>query len=166
MSTALPVLALLLSIVLVSVRRTRTALWICAAQGLCAAGTLAADGSLVAPVALLLNAAALPLALQRVLEDRLPDPSPPRLWLLAVGILLVAAVGFGSFGNGIASGVTVVLLGLLLAAQSAAPIGLLSAQNGVVLVAAAIPDLPMESTLSASVPLLPALLLAHAWLRQ
>jgi hypothetical protein len=59
-----------------------------------------------------------------------------------------------------------VLLGLLLAAQSAAPIGLLSAQNGVVLVAAAIPDLPMESTLSASVPLVPALLLAHAWLRQ
>ena len=94
------------------------------------------------------------------------DPSPPRLWLLAAGLLLVAAIGLGNLGNGIASGVAVVLLGLLLATQSAAPIGLLSAQNGVVLIAAAIPDVPMESTLSATVPLLPALLLAHAWLRR
>jgi hypothetical protein len=164
-STAAAVLALLLSVGLVCVRRAEVALWVCAALGLCAAGALAADGSLVAPVALLLNAAAVPLALRRVLDDRLPDPSPPRLWLLAIGLLLVAAVGFGNLGNGIASGVTVVLLGLLLAARSA-PIGLLSAQNGVVLVAAAIPDLPMASMLSATVPLLPALLLAHAWLRR
>lgn len=166
MSTAFAVLALLLSVGLLSVRRTEAALWISAAQGLCAAGALAAAGSPIAPVALLLNAAAVPLASQLVLEDRLPDPPPRRLWLLAVCLLLVAAVGFGKFGNGIASGVTVVLLGLLLAARSAAPVGLLSAQNGVVLVAAAIPDLPTESTLSATVPLLPALLLAHAWLRR
>jgi hypothetical protein len=165
-STAFAVLVLLFSISLLCLRRTETALWVCAAQGLCATGALAAYGSLVAPVALLLNAAAVPLALQRLLADRLPDPPPPRLWLLAIGVLLVTAFGFGMLGNGIASGVAVVLLGLLLAARGAAPIGLLSAQNGVVLVAAAIPDLPPESMLFATLPLLPALLLAHAWLRQ
>ena len=166
MSTAFAVLALLLTVGLVGIRRTETAVWICAAQGLCAAGALAVTGSPAAPVALVLNAAAMPLALRHVLADQLPDPPPPRLWLLAVVLLLVAAIGFGRLGNGIASGVTVVLLGLMLAARSAAPVGLLSAQNGVVLVAAVIPDLPMESTLAATVPLLPALLLAHAWLRQ
>ena len=96
----------------------------------------------------------------------LPGWRPFLTALLAIGVLLVTAFGFGSLGNGIASGVAVVLLGLLLAARGAAPIGLLSAQNGVVLVAAAIPDLPPESMLFATLPLLPALLLAHAWLRR
>jgi len=160
------VLAALLSIGLLCTRRTETALGLCAAQGLCAAATLGAHGSLMAPAALLLNAVAVPLAAWRVLAEAV-DPAPsPYLWLLAALLVVSAAAAFGALGNDIAAGIAVVLLGPLIAMQSNPAIGSLSAQNGVVLVAAAIPDLPPGSVLVAAVPLLPAILLGHAWLRR
>ncbi len=166
MSAFAAVLATLLSIGLLCARGIETALWVCGLQGLCAAVTLGAAGSVFAPAVLALNGVAVPLAAWRVLTDA--ALSAPRLgsWFLAAVLLVVAAAGFGSFGNGIASGIAVVLLGLLLAAQGGTAIGLLSAQNGVVLVAAAIPDLPLSSALAAAIPLLPAICLGHAWLRR
>jgi hypothetical protein len=159
-------LAVLLSIGLLCTRRIETALWLCALQGLCAAVTLGAGGSVFAPAVLVLNAVAVPYFAWRVLADAAQSAPPPRSWLLGAVVLVVAAAGFGSFGNGIASGIGVVLLGLLLATQANPMIGLLSAQNGVVLVAAAIPDLPPTSVLAAAIPLLPAIQLGYAWLRR
>jgi hypothetical protein len=42
-------------------------------------------------------------------------------------------------------------------------LGLLSAQNGLVLVAGAIPHLPAAVLLAALLPVVPAINLAHAW---
>lgn len=166
MSAFAAVLAALLSIGLLCARRIETALWFCGLQGMCAAVALGASGSGFAPAVLVLNAVAFPVVAWRVLADPALSAPSPRSWLLAAVLLVVAAAGFGSFGNGIASGITVVLLGLLLAAQGTTMIGLLSAQNGVVLVAAAIPDLPLTSVVAAAIPLLPAICLGHAWLRR
>ena len=166
MSAFAAVLAALLSIGLLCARRIETVLWFCGLQGLCAAVALGAGGSVFAPVVLALNAVAVPFVAWRVLADAALTVPSPRSWLLAAVLLVVAAAAFGNFGNGIASGIAVVLLGLLLAAQGTTMIGLLSAQNGVVLVAAAIPDLPPASALAAAIPLLPAICLGHAWLRR
>jgi hypothetical protein len=160
------ILAALLSIGLLCARRTETALWLSAAQGLCAAAALGASGSVVTPAVLLLNAVAVPLVAWRVLAEAAQPAPPPRLWLLAALLLVSAAAGFGGLGNDMASGIAVVLLGLLIATQGNPAIGLLSAQNGVALVAAAIPDLSLGSVLAAAVPLLPAILLGHAWHRR
>lgn len=166
MSTFATVVAALLSIGLLWGRRTETTLWFVGLQGLCAAVTLGAGGSVFALAVLVLNAVAVPLVAWHMLTDTTPSLPSPHSWLLAAVLLVVAAAGFGSFGNGIASGIVVVLLGLLLAAQGSTMIGLLSAQNGVVLVAAAIPDLPPSSALAAAIPLLPAICLGQAWLRR
>ena len=62
------------------------------------------------------------------------------------------------------------LLGLLLVVLRQHPLapalGLLSSQNGLLLVAAAIPDLPPSAVLLVVLPLLPGSLLANAWLRR
>lgn len=166
MSAFAAVLATLLSIALLCTRRIETALWLCGLQGLCAAVTLGAAGSVFAPVVMILNGVAVPLVAWRMLTDTSPSAPPRGSWLLAAVLLVVAAAAFGGFGNGVSSGIAVVLLGLLLSAQGASVIGLLSAQNGVVLVAAAIPDLPLSSTLAVAIPLLPAICLGHAWLRR
>ena len=166
MSAFAAVLAALLSIGLLCARRIETALWVCGLQGLCAAITLGAAGSVFGPAVLVLNAVAVPLVAWRLPTVAAPSTLPLGSWLLAAVLLVVAAAVFGSFGNGMASGIAVVLLGLLLAAQGATAIGLLSAQNGVVLVAAAIPDLPLGSALAVAIPLLPAICLGHAWLRR
>ena len=166
MNAFVAVVAALLSVGLLCARRIETALWFCGLQGLCAAVALGAGNSGFGPIVLALNAVAIPFAAWRVLADVAQSTPSPRSWFLAAVVLVVAAAGFGSFGNGMASGIAVVLLGLQLAAQGGTAIGLLSAQNGVVLVAAAIPDLPATSALAAAIPLLPAISLGHAWLRR
>ena len=166
MSAFAAVLAAMLSIGLLCARRIEIALGVCGLQGLCAAVALGAAGSAFAPAVLILNAIAVPLVAWHVLTDAAPSVPPPGTWLLAAVLLVVAAAAFGSYGNSVASGIAIVLLGLLLAAQGAAVIGLLSAQNGVVLVSAAIPNLPPSSALAVAIPLLPAICLGHAWLRR
>ena len=62
------------------------------------------------------------------------------------------------------------LLGLLLAVMRsdawAPALGLLSSQNGLVLVAGASPDLSLLAALAVAVPLVPGLVLAGKWLRR
>jgi hydrogenase-4 membrane subunit HyfE len=66
--------------------------------------------------------------------------------------------------------VAVALLGLsLIGLRSHAllpVVGLLSSQNGIVLVAAAQPALARPMALAVAVPLVPALVLAESWLRR
>jgi hypothetical protein len=57
--------------------------------------------------------------------------------------------------------VSVVVLGLLLAARGIPVFGLLSAQNGLVIIASAIPGLSLVSELVVAVPLVPAIMLAE-----
>ena len=70
----------------------------------------------------------------------------------------------------VAVGVSVTLLGLLLIvarSHALAPaLGLLSSQNGLVLVAGAHPDVSLPAALAVAVPLIPALVLADHWLRR
>ena len=69
-----------------------------------------------------------------------------------------------------AVGVSVALLGLLLVvvrSHALAPaLGLLSSQNGLVLVAGAHPHVSLPAALAVAVPLVPALVLADHWLRR
>jgi methenyltetrahydromethanopterin cyclohydrolase len=69
-----------------------------------------------------------------------------------------------------AVGVSVTLLGLwLLVVRSdalAPAVGLLSSQNGLVLIAGVHPDLSLPAALAAAVPLVPGLVLADRWLRR
>jgi hypothetical protein len=161
------VLVLLLSIGLLSVRRADAAVSICAGQGICAAIALGMTGSIAAFIALVLNGVAAPLASWRFL-DRGQAMLHAKLWvwLAALVLLFIVAGAFGRLGDGVALGSSVVLLGLLTSASGAPAIGLLSAQNGLVVVASSVPDAPLLSSLAAAVPLIPAMLLAHAWLRK
>lgn len=152
--------ALLLSVGLWCIRAPATAIWVCAGQALCAAAALALTGSPAAMVALALNAIAVPAALWRTVDrDSAIPPVAWSTWLVALVLLVVTAAALRRPGDGLALGVSVVLLGLLLAARGVPAFGLLSAQNGLVLVASAIPGLPLVSALVVAVPLVPAIML-------
>ncbi len=152
---------LLLSIGLWCTRHPATAIWICAGQALCAAAAFGLTGSPAALVALALNAIAMPVALWRIADrDTAMPPNAWSSWLVAVALLVVAAAAFRQPGDGLALGVSVILLGLLLAARGVPAFGLLSAQNGLVMVASAIPGLSLVSGLVVAVPLVPAIMLA------
>jgi hypothetical protein len=157
--------ALLLSIGLLCVRRIGLAIALCAVQALFAATSFCTTRPWMALLGLALNGIALPLATARMEKPTLVGGSDIVAWLAAIA-MLVASAEF--FTGPVAAGASVVLLGLLLALRShAAPeIGLLSSQNGLVLVGAAHPDLPVPAALAIAVPLLPALLVADAWLRR
>lgn len=177
-------LALLLSIALLCARRTGTAVAICATQALLVAALLGAPGwrhASLAFVAFALSGVAIPLALQRVLDR--PGMAPAIAmrggdvvtWISAL-VLLVAAVAtftqvrVSGASYALVFGASIALLGLLVAARRPHPLmpalGLLSSQNGLILVAGATTDLPLPALLVVVVPLVPALLAANAWLRQ
>jgi hydrogenase-4 membrane subunit HyfE len=173
--------ALLLAVALLCARRIATALHLCALQALLASVAFAARGwefSAIALAAFALNGAALPLALQRLAERRALSPvmamrhGMVAAWLAALSLLVASAAIFaqGTPGGVLAVGSSVMLLGLLLVVQRAHPLapalGLLASQNGVLLFAAAIPDLPAVTLLAVAVPLVPAMMMANAWLRQ
>jgi hypothetical protein len=128
---------------------------------LCAAAALGLTGSPAAAVALALNAIAMPVALWLIVDrDSAMPPVAWSSWLVAVVLLVVATAAFRQPGDGLALGVSVVLLGLLLAARGVPAFGLLSAQSGLVLAASAIPRLSLLSGLVVAVPLVPAIMLA------
>jgi hypothetical protein len=159
-------LVLLLSIGLLAIRRVDKAAGICAGQGICAAIALAMSGSIAAPIALVLNGMAAPLASWRFLDRRtLMNVGLPQ-WLASAALMMVMLAGLDRLGDGVALGSSVVLLGLLMSGCGAPAIGLLSAQNGLVLVASSVPHMPLLLTLAAAVPLVPAMLLAATWLRR
>ncbi len=166
MSTVASVLVLLLSIGLLTVRRVDTAAGICAGQGICAAIALATTGSIAAPIALVLNGIAVPLTSWRYLDRSKAMHTSLRQWSAAVALVIVMLAAFGRLGDGVALGSTVVLLGLLLSGSGAPAIGLLSAQNGLVLVASSVPGTPLLPILAVAVPVVPAMLLTEAWLRR
>ena len=172
MTNAACVVVLLLSVALLSARRIDTAIRLGATQALFAA--VASGEAATAVTVLVLSAGALPLAMARL--DPAPDLTGRGHALLcctaALAVLLATIAVLGQVGPGeiVAIGASVTLLGLLLIALRAhtlAPaLGLLSAQNGLVLVASANVDLPLPATLAVAVPLIPALMLADIWLRR
>ncbi len=155
--------ALLLSFGLLSTRRIDTALWLCAAQALCAAGSLAGASVYAALPALALNAVVLPLVIERLAGGGSLSVAG-HAWIAWAAALALPALAAGLLAGVVAAGVSVTLLGLtlgLLRRHPLAPaIGLLSAQNGLVLVAAAHPSLSVPASVAVAVPLLPALALA------
>ena len=166
--------ALLLSVGLLCVRRNETAGWLCALQALVAAAPLGEIAPVIALGAALLNGVALPLVLVRVGGTAVATARTHPVVSGGVTLALVTVAGavFARAGGSglVAAAVSVTLLGLWLIvvrADALAPaIGLLSAQNGLVLVAGAHPDLSLPAALAVAVPAVPALVVADRWLRR
>jgi hypothetical protein len=173
---------LLLSIALLCVRRFDTALLVCVSQSLLAAAALGARGWEAAGVALLafgLTGAAIPLALRHLMgRSHVPpvitsrDSVAPWIHgtlLLAVAVLVLGQLRPAVPGEALVLGASVVLLGLLMTARRPHPLapsfGVLASQNGMLLVASAIPGLPLPVLVIVALPVLPALLVADRWLR-
>ena len=123
---------------------------------------------------LALNGVALPVAIARM-----NSAAPLTLrgnalvsWAGATVLLLAAVAGMTKVATGgmVAVGTSVALLGLLLVvvrSHALAPVlGLLSSQNGLVLVAGAHPGVSLPAALAVAVPLVPALVLVDHWLRR
>ena len=169
-------LALLLSFALLHAWRLRTAVRLCAVQTLLVALVAGLQGTvplvLFALLAFGLTGLALPLALRRV-GDRAgsqPGFGAPALALLAVVLVAVAVavamrLGAGTRPEALAVALSIVLLGLLRSTGTAS-LGLLSAQNGLILAAGAIPGLPPLALAIVAVPCVPALMIALAWPRR
>lgn len=166
--------ALLLSVGLLCARRIDTAALICALQALSAALALAETATAAAILSFACNGVVLPLALTRIAgAPALTWRSNAILaWSLAVVVPAATVLVFAGAGAGglLAVGASVAMLGLLLiglGAHALAPaVGLLSAQNGLVMVAAAQPGLTLPAALAVAVPLTPVLGLAGWWLRR
>ncbi|MGC1411183.1 MAG: hypothetical protein WA864_19855 [Acetobacteraceae bacterium] len=164
--------ALLLSVALLCVRRIDTAVQICALQALCTAVALGEAAAVVAVLAFALNGVMLPLVLVRMNGASMPALRGNALLVGAVAmallvVILSVAAKLGA-GEVVAAGVSVTLLGVLLAVSRSdgwAVLGLLSSQNGLVLVAGANSDLSRMAVLAVAVPLVPGLVLAGMRLR-
>ena len=165
---------LLLSIGLLCARRIETAAQLCALQALFAAISFGETATAIAILAFSLNGVALPLAIARMNNATLLMLRGNAIlsWTAALALLAVTSLGFAKVGAEglVAAGVSVALLGpllIVLRSHALAPaIGLLSSQNGLVLVAGAVPNVSLPAALAVAVPLVPALVLAHNWLRR
>ena len=165
---------LLLSIGLLWARRIDTAVRLCALQAVFAAASLGEAALGPALLAVALNGLALPVALARSNGATLLTLRGGAVvsWAAALVLLLVTVAGFSRPGTGgmAAVGVSVALLGLLLIlvrSHALAPaLGLLSSQNGLVLVAGAHPHVSLPAALAVALPLVPALVLADNCLRR
>ncbi len=165
--------ALLLSTGLLCVRRIDTASRICALQALCAAMALGEAAPAAAVLAFALSGVILPLVLVRMNDVAMPAMRGNALlvWAMAITLLIViisigAKIGASEI---VAAGVSVTLFGVLLAVLRSDPwpaLGLLSSQNGLVLVAGAHPDLSRTAALAVATPLVPGLVLAGMRLRR
>ena len=163
-------IVLALSLALLCARRLDTSLMLCAAQAICSAAVLARQGIPVAAVAGVLNGIALPIALWRMpAASRVVAGRGPWAAALLVVLSSVALAAMEPPGL-VAAGLAVTLLGVVLTVgrehQLAAVPGLLSAQNGIVLLAAAEPTLSLPMACAVAVPVLPALVAADGWLRR
>lgn len=170
-------LALALSIALWLARRIRIGAWVCAVQAVLAAMAMAAAGRLPVEIAIVagaLNGAALPFVIQGGGPAVLPAPARPALAWPAVFALLAATAAvfakLGEPGHQAAFGAAVLLLGLGSFARAPAgawrALGLLSAQNGIVLAAGGLPAVPLATAVAAAVPMIPMLVVGEKWVRQ
>jgi hydrogenase-4 component E len=181
-------LALSLSFALLFAQRISPLLRICMVQALAAAVALGAQGwtrhdaslCVAALLAVALNGLALPLVLRRLIDRAARSLSvrwqcgfaasaTAGLALVAASVASIMRVADGEKFEPLALGISLLLLGLLLPAVRShrllPPLGLLSSQNGVVLAASAIPNLPLSVLLIAVIPLVPSLAVASLWLR-
>jgi hydrogenase-4 component E len=165
--------ALSLSVALLCCRRIGTAATIIALQALCSAVSLGEAATAAAIVAFVLNGGALPFALVRVNHAQTIEPTSPAMlsWIMASALLAAAIIILGQAGadETVIVGASVALFGLLLALRShpgIAVLGLLSAQNGLILVASGDHDLPALTALAVAVPVVPALVLGEKWLHR
>lgn len=181
-------LALLLSFALMRATRRGGAVRLCVLQG-CVAALAAGIQAWVhaAPqlafVALLagaLNGVAMPLVLKCLGDRSGTEPILPKghnaytpVVAIVLATLSVAAAMHARAGTDIpalASGLSVLLLGLLLVTtdryRDVPAVGLLSAQNGIVLAASAVPGLPAVAFLVCAVPFIAGLLAVGMWLRR
>ena len=166
--------ALLLSIGLLCVRRIDTAVCLCALQAVFAAVMLGGLSVAIALLASALNVVALPVAIARMNSATPLTPRGNALvsWAGVAVLLLVTVAGLAKVGTGgmVAAGTSVALLGpLLIVVRShalAPALGLLSSQNGLILIAGAHPHASLPAALAVAVPLVPALVLADHWLRR
>jgi hypothetical protein len=165
--------ALLLSTGLLCVRRIDTAARICVLQALCAAMALGEAAAAAAVLAFALNGVMLPLVLVRMNGAAMPALRGNALlvWAMAITLLIVIISVVAKIGasESVAAGLSVTLLGVLLAVLRSDPwpaLGLLSSQNGLVLVAGANPDLSRTAALAVAMPLVPGLVLVGMRLRR
>jgi hypothetical protein len=165
--------ALLLSVGLLCVRRIDTAAWVCALQALCAVMVLGESTAAVAVLAFAVNGVILPLVLVRTNAAPIPTLRNNTLlaWAMALALLVVIISVAARIGAGeiVAAGVSVTLFGILLAVLRSdgwVALGLLSSQNGLVLVAGANPDLSGTAAYAVAVPLVPGLIIAGMRLRR
>ena len=165
---------LLLSIGLLCARRIETAAQLCALQALFAAISFGETATAIAILAFSLNGVALPLAIARMNNATLLTLRGNAIlsWAMTLALLVVTGLIFAKVGADglVAAGVSVALLGpLLMVVRShalAPALGLLSSQNGLVLVAGALSDVSLPAAVAVAVPLVPALVLAEIWLRR
>ncbi len=175
--------ALALSLALLCASRLGSAVFICAVQTLLTAIALAGlhwQPALIALVAFALNGVVLPLALLQVMQRSTMAPVMTArngvvgFWLATLVLLAITIAAFTqirppSSTDALVLGSSIVLLGVLLIAQRSHPLaptlGLLSSQNGLLLVVSAAPDLPLSARLVVILPLVPGLILTNAWLR-
>jgi hypothetical protein len=164
--------ALLLSVGLLWARRIDTALQLCALQALAAAVSLGQVAPTAAILALALNGVALPLAIARRHRATMLEARGGAFlsWAVVLALVALTEVAFARVGADglVAAGVSVALLGLLLIALRAHPLalGLLSSQNGLVMLAGAQSELQLPTALAVALPLVPALVLAESWQRR
>lgn len=173
MTAALGAVVLMLSIGTLCARRFGAALAAGVMQAWAAAAALGEVALPAALVAVALNGIALPLAMRRQASTAMTVNCNPLLgWTAVVTLLLANVVVLTEIGPGEGGtlGASVVLLGLLFVALRLHPLapalGLLSAQNGLVLVASASPHLHPTMALIIATPWVPAMILAEAWLRR
>ena len=177
--------ALTLSLAAMFSERIGAALCACMLQALAVALAAAAQGwarhvavlCLAALLACALNGLTLPLALRRLIGQ----PTTPIGWqcgcppsaTAAFALVAASVAGAMRLADGerfelLALGMSILMLGLLLLAARShrvmPALGLLVSQNGVVMAACAIPDLPMPVVVLAVVPLVPSLAVISLWL--
>jgi hypothetical protein len=175
-------LGLLLSVGLLCQNRAAPARWLCVTQAAIVAAGLGVQGIIggapavviAAVLGFALNAVALPLALRRgagatsAITAGTSVTLVAAVVLVAIALALAVRLDLGSRGEVIGLALAIVLLGLQRTALGADPgfrtLGLLAAQNGTLLAAAAMPDLPPLVLLVAALPIVPGLVAASAWL--
>ena len=179
--------ALASSLAMLVAGRVAGVLALCVAQASAASLAAVAHGfarnagllGVTAVLAIVLNGFALPRALRRFTgQAGMPASIGARFGFAgtaATAFVLVTAAVAGTVQPAeaeqsalLALGLSMLLLGLLLPVARSHPalpaVGLLAAQNGVILAACAIPVLGLPVLLLAAIPLVPALAVAALWL--
>jgi hydrogenase-4 membrane subunit HyfE len=179
--------ALALSCALLFAARIDAALRACSWQAVAVAVAAGAQGLAVrsaappvaAVLALALNAFALPLVLRQAvarasMSEAIARRRGAAISMAALAVLaaaaMIAALPLTRIAHVelLAPGLAMLLVGLAVIAlrsHSTVPaLGLLSAQNGILLTACSAPDLTLPILLLAAIPLVPALIIAGDWL--